>query len=316
VEKESSDTFNREGTSVVAPVLADGSANYTPGLSERRGTTTRNYHNSLKSLQMQTDTSQNSVASRTYDAFGNVLASTGTWNGPFGYAGGFGYQEDRSGLMLLGHRYYDSSTGRFLTRDRIKDGRNWYVYAGSEPTRFSDPTGLWRFGFETGPGIVAPPFSFSFRVGVTIDHHGNISGHSTFGLGIGGPFPSISGGGVVFDPFGDNEPDEDGIASSVGVAAGGNAGIYGFGIGAEASAECAVSPEGDISGDCLPGGLISGGGDSFNDKEGNPRAPWLPGRRVPFRARGTAIHGWNVFVEGRLNFEAHIFTVPDNYWPL
>jgi hypothetical protein len=44
--------------------------------------------------------------------------------------------------MLLGHRYYDSSTGRFLTRDKRKDGRNWYVYAKSTPTVASDPTGL------------------------------------------------------------------------------------------------------------------------------------------------------------------------------
>jgi RHS repeat-associated protein len=148
VENGSSSTFKRDGTSVVAPVLADGSANYTPGIAERRGTTTRNYHSSLKSLQMQTDTSQNSVATRTYDAFGNVLASSGTWNGPFGYGGQYGYQEDRSGLMLLGHRYYDSSTGRFLTRDPIKDGRNWYSYgAGSSSSTTSyDPTGLlvWK----------------------------------------------------------------------------------------------------------------------------------------------------------------------------
>jgi RHS repeat-associated protein len=95
---------------------------------------------------MQTDTSQNSVATRTYDAFGNVLASTGTWNGPFGYAGGFGYQEDRSGLMLLGHRYYDSSTGRFLTPDRAKDDRNWYMYGGGsgDPLNTADPFGLAR----------------------------------------------------------------------------------------------------------------------------------------------------------------------------
>ncbi|MCU0315332.1 MAG: RHS repeat-associated core domain-containing protein [Fimbriimonadaceae bacterium] len=62
----------------------------------------------------------------------------------FGYAGGFGYQEDASGLKLLGHRYYDSSTGRFLTRDPIKDGRNWNSYGAGEGNPISgvDPTGL------------------------------------------------------------------------------------------------------------------------------------------------------------------------------
>jgi uncharacterized protein RhaS with RHS repeats len=49
--------------------------------------------------------------------------------------------------MLLGHRYYDASIGRFLTRDSAKDGRNWYAYVSSNPLRASDPTG---FGLNFG----------------------------------------------------------------------------------------------------------------------------------------------------------------------
>jgi RHS repeat-associated protein len=71
------------------------------------------------------------------------LSSTGTSVGPFGFAGGYGYQEDGdSGLKLLGHRYYDPSAGGFLTRDRAQDGRNWYAYCGGGPTREADPSGL------------------------------------------------------------------------------------------------------------------------------------------------------------------------------
>ena len=81
-------------------------------------------------------------AARQYDAFGNIVSNTGTWSGPFGYAGGFGYQEDATGLKLLGHRYYDSSTGRFLTRDPARDGRNWYTYAHNDPIKYTDPAGL------------------------------------------------------------------------------------------------------------------------------------------------------------------------------
>ena len=37
-----------------------------------------------------------------------LLASSGTPEGPFGFAGSHGYQEDGdTGLKLLGHRYYD-----------------------------------------------------------------------------------------------------------------------------------------------------------------------------------------------------------------
>ena len=72
-----------------------------------------------------------------------VIGSTGAWKGPFGYSGSAGYQEDETGLQLLGHRYYDSSTGRFITRDPIKDGRNWYGYCDNNPVSFVDPTGLF-----------------------------------------------------------------------------------------------------------------------------------------------------------------------------
>ncbi len=59
--------------------------------------------------------SQSRTATRTYDAFGMLVASMGTPRGLFGYAGSYGYQEDKDcGLKLLGHRYYDPSTGRFL----------------------------------------------------------------------------------------------------------------------------------------------------------------------------------------------------------
>ncbi|MCU0315096.1 MAG: DUF6531 domain-containing protein [Fimbriimonadaceae bacterium] len=135
-------TFLRDGAYVTDPVLADGAATYTPGVSERRGAVTTFLHSGLKNADAQSGTSQAVAASRQYDAFGNLVASSGTWSGPFGYAGGFGYQEDATGLRLLGHRYYDSSTGRFLTRDPIKDGGNWYVYCGNSPTEFADPNGL------------------------------------------------------------------------------------------------------------------------------------------------------------------------------
>jgi RHS repeat-associated protein len=71
-----------------------------------------------------------------------VMGSTGTWRGPFGYSGSAGYQGDETGLQLLGHRYYDSSTGRFITRDPIKDGRNWYAYCENNPVAYIDADGL------------------------------------------------------------------------------------------------------------------------------------------------------------------------------
>lgn len=99
-------------------------------------------HSGLKNMMIQSDDLGEGSSRRDYDAFGNVTSATGSWVGPFGYAGGFGYQEDATGLKLLGHRYYDSSTGRFITRDPIKDARNYYVYCHSNPLTLADMDGL------------------------------------------------------------------------------------------------------------------------------------------------------------------------------
>ena len=57
--------------------------------------------------------------------------------------GGEQYQSDaQSGLMLLGNRYYDSSVGRFISRDPAKSGSNWFAYCGNNPLNRSDPSGL------------------------------------------------------------------------------------------------------------------------------------------------------------------------------
>jgi|GEM_PF-5623352 len=123
-------------------VPKDSTATFTPGVSERRGATTTFSHSGLKNVDAQTGVTQAVNATQQYDAFGNLASSTGTWQGQFGYGGGFGYQQDATGLKLLGHRYYDASTGRFLTRDPIKDGRNWYVYCDGDSVNRIDSTGL------------------------------------------------------------------------------------------------------------------------------------------------------------------------------
>jgi len=137
---------------VLAPVLNDGSAEYTPGISENRSGTSKFYHSDyLGSVSRETDSSGSTTSTKTYDAFGNPESSTGSSSSPFGFAGSWGYQSDSdSGLMPLGHRYYDSSTGRFLARDPVQDGRNWYGYAGNDPTAFVDPLGLRLYASYAG----------------------------------------------------------------------------------------------------------------------------------------------------------------------
>ena len=149
-----SQTFRRDGVDVTSPVLSDGVGHFTPGISEHTSATTFNHADRLGSYGVQTNSSQTVMATKTFDAFGNLLASTGAAVGPFGFVGSSGYQTDTTGLQLVGHRYYDSSTGRFLTRDKVKDGRNWYAYATQNPDRYTDASGcqVCNFNFPVDDG--------------------------------------------------------------------------------------------------------------------------------------------------------------------
>lgn len=56
------------------------------------------------------------LSSDTYGAFGSRLSTGGA--DVFGFGGRWGYYTDsETGLALCTHRYYDPSTGRWLTRD-------------------------------------------------------------------------------------------------------------------------------------------------------------------------------------------------------
>jgi RHS repeat-associated protein len=140
----------RTGIGVTAPVVSSAvggstTVSYLPGIAEKRGSTKSYQHSGLKNVDAQSNASAAISATREYDAFGGVITgsgTTGTFNGPFGHAGDFGYQSEGSGLQLLGHRWYDPEVGRFLTRDPIKDGKNWYAYCENNPLGRVDPNGL------------------------------------------------------------------------------------------------------------------------------------------------------------------------------
>jgi RHS repeat-associated protein len=184
-------TFVRDGSYVTDPVLRDGQATYTPGVSERRGGVSAWSHSGLKNADAQTTSVGAIAATRVYDAFGAELSATGTWKGPFGYAGGFGYQEDSSGLKLLGHRYYDPTTGRFLSRDPIRDGQNWYTYCEGEPIRKVDVNGLDSLTIYKNPG----GFGLGSHVIIGLDDGNNERHYGFYPTPAGGPSRKNAGKG-------------------------------------------------------------------------------------------------------------------------
>lgn len=97
----------------------------------------------LGSVRALTNSSGSVTDSKSTDAFGLVVTASGSTPTPFGFAGNHGYQQDdETGLMRLGHRMYDASTGRFISRDPIHDGYNWYTYCENDPLNAVDPEGL------------------------------------------------------------------------------------------------------------------------------------------------------------------------------
>ncbi|MCS6859558.1 MAG: RHS domain-containing protein, partial [Abditibacteriales bacterium] len=83
---------------------------------QMRGVTERYYHyDGLGSTRQLTDASQAVTDATSYDAWGNVLSSSGTTANPYKYVGSLGYYADAdNGLMLLGARYYGSGLGRLV----------------------------------------------------------------------------------------------------------------------------------------------------------------------------------------------------------
>ncbi len=105
-------------------------------------TGTRKYlvADALGSVRAVVNTSGTVVATASYDVYGtpnsgsNVSGQT-----PFGYAGGY---TDPSGLIYLIGRYYDPSTGQFLSVDPLVDETDQpYAYTGGDPVNGTDPSG-------------------------------------------------------------------------------------------------------------------------------------------------------------------------------
>jgi RHS repeat-associated protein len=124
-------------------VWSDGVATMVPGISEKNGGVTSTIlSDRLGSMKGMTNAGAVTDTAE-FDAFGKIVARTGTNATQKGFAGGYGYQEDgETGYKLLGHRYYDPETGRFLSRDPSFDGNNWYSYCGNNPLVETDAEGL------------------------------------------------------------------------------------------------------------------------------------------------------------------------------
>lgn len=77
-----------------------------------------------------------------YDPYGKVYAQKGnlTWNNPYQYLGRYGVQTDDSDVLYCKARYYQPSTGRFISEDP-KWNTNLFIYGEDDPINKLDANG-------------------------------------------------------------------------------------------------------------------------------------------------------------------------------
>ena len=97
------------------------------------------------------DSSGSTVVEYTYDAWGNILSTTGSLATTLGTANPIRYRgyyyDAETGLYYVSSRYYDPETCRFINADsqlNPKDGMlgyNMFAYCNNNPVMYSDPSG-------------------------------------------------------------------------------------------------------------------------------------------------------------------------------
>ncbi len=136
-----------DGANAVVSRFVYGSKPNVPDYMVRQGVTYRILSDHLGSVRLVVNAATGAIAQRIdYDEWGTPTYVTGTGTAdfqPFGFAGGL--QDPDTGLVRFGARDYDSSVGRWTTKDPIRfASQEWglYAYVLSDPVNRADPTGL------------------------------------------------------------------------------------------------------------------------------------------------------------------------------
>ena len=120
-----------------------------------------------------------------YDPYGELRASTEAFTNVFRFGGAYGgFTDVSTGLVKIGHRFYDPLLGRWTQLDPMGGG---YVYVGCNPVNSVDPSGLQgttpeceAFGVTSGTliaqaylpswaGVVAGRLGFSISLAMSIE---------------------------------------------------------------------------------------------------------------------------------------------------
>jgi RHS repeat-associated protein len=117
----------------------------------------------LGSTLALTNSSASTLASYTFDPFGNS-ATSGSSSNTYEYTG---RENDGTGVYFYRNRYYSPALQRFVSEDptEFSGGINFYAYALNSPLSFIDPTGL-DVTVTAYPGVGGNPFG---HAGVSVN---------------------------------------------------------------------------------------------------------------------------------------------------
>jgi len=114
---------------------------------ERNGEKSYYFYDGFDSVRMLADEDNNITDTYTFDAFGNLTASTGDTENDFLYRGE--QYDSFTGLYYLRARYMNPSTGTFISMDEYAGSvfepvsLHKYLYANANPVTYCDPTGYF-----------------------------------------------------------------------------------------------------------------------------------------------------------------------------
>jgi RHS repeat-associated protein len=80
------------------------------------------------------------VWSASYDDFGKANVASSLVENNWRFPGQ--YFDEETGLHYNHHRYYSPENGRYISRDPVSDGTNYYAYAEGNPINYTDSDGL------------------------------------------------------------------------------------------------------------------------------------------------------------------------------
>jgi RHS repeat-associated protein len=142
-----------------------------------------------------------------YDAFGRVLAQTGSTVNSYLFAG---QQRDAAtGLDYLRARYMNADTGRFVSKDPLPGTlsnpttRNGYLYANLDPILFTDPSGRQASLLEVTAALSVLA-AIQLNIGIAATSVGSGSrfvNWDAYLLSISGPSAGVLGIYAESEPF-------------------------------------------------------------------------------------------------------------------